>query len=1335
MAYPKDVFIASSGGTSVTVNYAAIENDFMFLIHQKKYGSVSGTPSGWTALTYNSVGGSGFSNNIWYRRATGSEPTSVTITSTGSDQDGQLIVCRGVHVTTAFDVTVTSRSSASANKVTSTAITPVTANSLILNICINNNAQIVPTPGPIKIARNNILSYYTYGAGASVAVPAHDYFSTRDSNINPALVTIALRDNGSDEKIGFVDISSPPAEVVHLLGINGETGHLTGTAPLNLTATITTLQGIATSFKSNSGQEEFEDGITPAGYETDFTSQACSLNGSSTNVTYDLENEIISLSGSGDSVLYDSYDALSKHIVLGDGTNFRAWRIDALNTVPTGKDNTLIHVIEVDGGFESEEFGTVTSTTLQTIDNFAYGCRGNVSYASQSWGFLYKLSTMIILGGSSSFPVSMNIGVDCAKTSSLRTVSSQNQQSQTQFFCAQKVRVGNGVTATTWDSKQHSLEWPSISSEADRRVQILVSAGLLGFSIDASANCNIDFSTTTFNMGNLHVWELVSGTSTSATYSEAGALVISGEVILRDIGRAIAGMTFTACNEINKNDADLSGGNTIDGCVETNAITVTSEALFDELANCTFSNNNRAILITGNQTGSWSDPNFTMSGNTFDIEYTGTTNFSIQSANAITVNNASSGVLTVVTPVESFTINSSESGSLIQIFTTATQTVLASTTGTTLNHVFSGTVVVDYVIQKAGFLPQRFVGVTLTDSSVSIVLGSDPIYESGHGLTYTTDLSYNRTTSLLTLVTRQSGRDFYSALIDAFIAQTTLRNTEFKFQAVGPDSIFFINDAEIIDATSEDNWNEAGIRYLDNTDVVTAEWVSVKSSGIVPGGALGEYQQTSGGTTTDLRATGVVDQIIQVFGDVTHGNFDFRSHLVVKFQVNGYREVRADVLALAGIASLEPFEYSIAMEPVAIAAATGDPTISITITDHGASPVTWNTLPFSITIVDNGTNSGEDILRELNYNLSLDATYEGKDPFNWPEMVKELGSSHDTLRGITEGGAGATLKGVRVLRGGVEHPDFTRFQSDTGVFFTPTVTNQAQTSGLRANSRIQVYNVTTATEIENSIEASDWSLSYTEGVEFTQGDSVRIRCMFQTGTDYEEPFETTVIAGASGFTALINQEDWTDVEGWAIDGSTLTGKFAADGTNIDIDITGTGTGTKKEVVAWWGYYLTTADGIENFWDAYTVEAANSIRQNVNIIDVVLEKTSAGNFQFTDNDVRYYRSDLSSPYDTTGNSIFMDYSGVPLIVETGVSGLTASESTQLLNTSTFNPQVDTVEGSETYQESLRLIRAEAAGKLAVSGSTVTFRDAADTKDRITATVDANGQRTSITTDVT
>jgi hypothetical protein len=62
--------------------------------------------------------------------------------------------------------------------------------------------------------------------------------------------------------------------------------------------------------------------------------------------------------------------------------------------------------------------------------------------------------------------------------------------------------------------------------------------------------------------------------------------------------------------------------------------------------------------------------------------------------------------------------------------------------------------------------------------------------------------------------------------------------------------------------------------------------------------------------------------------------------------------------------------------------------------------------------------------------------------------------------------------------------------------------------------------------------------------------------------------------------------------------------------------------------------------------------------------------------------------------------------------------------------------DIVEGSVTYQEALRLANAANAGKLSGAGTTdVTIRDLADTKDRVAATVDASGNRTAVTLDLT
>jgi hypothetical protein len=60
---------------------------------------------------------------------------------------------------------------------------------------------------------------------------------------------------------------------------------------------------------------------------------------------------------------------------------------------------------------------------------------------------------------------------------------------------------------------------------------------------------------------------------------------------------------------------------------------------------------------------------------------------------------------------------------------------------------------------------------------------------------------------------------------------------------------------------------------------------------------------------------------------------------------------------------------------------------------------------------------------------------------------------------------------------------------------------------------------------------------------------------------------------------------------------------------------------------------------------------------------------------------------------------------------------------------------TIEGTLTVTQSLRLLLSALAGKLSGGGTTtLTFRDTADSKNRIVATVDSSGNRSGITTDV-
>ncbi len=78
-----------------------------------------------------------------------------------------------------------------------------------------------------------------------------------------------------------------------------------------------------------------------------------------------------------------------------------------------------------------------------------------------------------------------------------------------------------------------------------------------------------------------------------------------------------------------------------------------------------------------------------------------------------------------------------------------------------------------------------------------------------------------------------------------------------------------------------------------------------------------------------------------------------------------------------------------------------------------------------------------------------------------------------------------------------------------------------------------------------------------------------------------------------------------------------------------------------------------------------------------------------------------------------------------------SGLDTDQNTKL---NRIHALLDTIEGTLDHQEVMRLLLAAAANKLSgADGTSVTIRDLADTKNRISATVDQYGNRTAVTVD--
>ena len=110
--------------------------------------------------------------------------------------------------------------------------------------------------------------------------------------------------------------------------------------------------------------------------------------------------------------------------------------------------------------------------------------------------------------------------------------------------------------------------------------------------------------------------------------------------------------------------------------------------------------------------------------------------------------------------------------------------------------------------------------------------------------------------------------------------------------------------------------------------------------------------------------------------------------------------------------------------------------------------------------------------------------------------------------------------------------------------------NAVSITNIVAGSRLQVYNVTTATEVVNAINAGTaYSATYDEGTGYTAGDTVRVRLAALGKSEYS----VNAVVGATGWSVLADQSEDEVYTAFAIDGSAVTG-FVADYTDDEVDI-------------------------------------------------------------------------------------------------------------------------------------------------------------------------------------
>ena len=931
--------------------------------------------------------------------------------------------------------------------------------------------------------------------------------------------------------------------------------------------------------------------------------------------------------------------------------------------------------------------------------------------------------------------------------------------------------VGDGSTLTWFEDSLATFEF---AAQADFTIpwgRAHINDNDLGFEVNASASDTVSFELCNWISNTPFYWNSTGSTSATVGYTSC---VIQGAGELAVVnGHTFDGCLFDSCATIVANNPTLTN-TTIKN--STTAALEMDGASGANLTGVIFSGNQTDILIDVVGSTTLDVTEGTFSDSTYYIEYTGTGTLTVTAGVTIAsgkLNASGGGTITVVAPTVQLEVTSNVAASDIKIFDTGTQTIEASATGTSATTTAAGTY--DMTVMKAGYLPQRQTGVVLGASSVTvaITLAADPVYNASHGLTWAAtsspiagEVHWARATRRGYLADNQQGVNVYSALIDFWIAQSALDNTEFPIVAVGPDRFEFTSDgttASQLDSGSVTFWKGAGMTWEHaTTGNDTHRYCSVKSVGTIGGTTKVRYVQSEGGTVNSVTLVGgVVDQVIQFYSD-TNGDatadYNYEGHLVFKtFSVDYYQD-RNNVLSSFGISALEPYEYTIVLTNTATGTASGDQTFTPVVTNQQGAPVeeqTGYTFSFKVTEATN-SKSPEELMAQWLFDTYTDPTAanlygSSLRAFDLPCPVVESGGSYSSIFQFVENTEDTTEKhGFYFEENSSYHPDFLQQQEDedfgSGVFTTPvtaqiSITNLPDDVG--GDTELQIYNVTTATLIYSGDPAGvSYSDTYTDGdaAYASSGDSIRIRFAHaDAGTSFELG-QTIVTATTDGIVA--NGDNFVEVDAVyavnGIDGSTIT-KFSYTPVNDQFNLIVNSNFTAAEMYAFYCFTLTTTAGIEGAYGAFIAADAGNYKNITAITSIYLDNETTASKRQTDT-ARIYRDDGVYPVldpTTSGFGIDVNWQNVVYVVTAG-SGLTAPQAAELTaaaGASTFDPATDVVEGSETWTQAMRLVRAEAAGKLLVAGTTVTIRDAADSKDRITATVDTNGQRTAITTDVT
>jgi hypothetical protein len=218
----------------------------------------------------------------------------------------------------------------------------------------------------------------------------------------------------------------------------------------------------------------------------------------------------------------------------------------------------------------------------------------------------------------------------------------------------------------------------------------------------------------------------------------------------------------------------------------------------------------------------------------------------------------------------------------------------------------------------------------------------------------------------------------YSKLKELWKTNSTYIKYPFPMGPITDEQFEMINGWDWEDNTTRYLLRTGGWAVKDANGVSLEEWAGIISLGSIGASDQAYFQQAAAGSAVNFQLAGPVNQAIKVYGDGTHGNFDYRSYFKIFCRIYAKTYASSQISDI-GTSTMTYQVYRFPLSNTTDIKITHDDTTVSTTSPYTGMSITWYGTPQSIAIgasnynfsiiIDGNNGTAEQIYEFVQYSL------------------------------------------------------------------------------------------------------------------------------------------------------------------------------------------------------------------------------------------------------------------------------------------------------------------------------------------------------------------------------